>query len=358
MSDVIRKIFSDEYGNVRHKTVLMYAFLVAVNIGAWVWAIIAFHDYPVLLGTALLAYSFGLRHAVDVDHIAAIDNVTRKMMQQNKRPVTVGFYFSMGHSLVLIIATVIIVLTLSSINGKFDELNNTAGIIGTSVSAIFLVIMALLNIVIASSVYKTFRDVKDGGTYSNDDFDVLLNKRGILSRVFRPLFKLVDQSWHMFFVGFLFGLGFDTLTEVSLLAIAGTEAAQGMSIWSILAFPALFAAGMSMVDTTDGVLMLNAYGWAFMKPIRKLYYNLTITVVSAMVALVIGGIESMGIFVNELNLNGGLWTAIKSLNGNFGLLGLGVIVIFAASWAISMLFYRIKRYDELEVQPRGMEKIR
>lgn len=350
MSRILNMIFDDGYGNIRHKTALMYIFLIAINIGAWIWAVMAFHSYPVLLGTAFLAYSFGLRHAVDVDHIAAIDNVTRKMMQQNKRPVTVGFYFSMGHSLVLVIATVIIVITLSSINGRFDALNNTAGIIGTSVSAVFLVIMSLLNIVIASSVYKTFRSVKNGGTYTNDDFDMLLNKRGFLSRIFRPLFRLVNESWQMFFVGFLFGLGFDTLTEVSLLGIAAMEAAQGMSLWSIMAFPALFAAGMSLVDTTDGVLMLNAYGWAFMKPIRKLYYNLTITIVSAIVALVIGGIESMGIMVGELHLNGGIWTIIRSINGNFGLVGLCVIGIFAASWAISMLLYRIKHYDELEAR--------
>ncbi|WP_284946085.1 HoxN/HupN/NixA family nickel/cobalt transporter [Acidisoma cladoniae] len=354
MLRILRHIFNDASADVRGKVIGIYVFLIATNIGAWVWAIVAFRSHPVLLGTALLAYSFGLRHAVDADHIAAIDNVTRKLMQDGKRPVTVGFFFSIGHSLVLLIGTAIIAFAVVSLQTGFDSFNNVAGTISTLVSGLFLLVMAAMNLMIARSVYRTYRHVRRGGHYDEDSFNILLNNRGLIARLLRPLFRLVNQSWHMLPVGFLFGLGFDTVTEVSLLTVAATEASKGLPVWSILAFPALFCAGMSLIDTTDGILMLGAYGWAFVKPIRKLYYNLTITLVSAIVAILIGGIETLGLIGGELNLQGWFWDRMNDLNENFGLLGYGIIGVFAAAWIISFIIYRVKKLDDVEIsQPGG-----
>ena len=331
--------------SMRNRVVGILTLLVAFNVVAWAWALIVFRGNPVLLGTAVLAYSFGMRHAFDADHIAAIDSVTRKLMQNSKRPVTTGLYFSLGHSLVLMIATAAICVTLSSINGRFTSFNDKAGIIGTVVSASFLFIMALINIAIAKSAIATFRHVRKGGAYDEDELELLLNKRGFLSRIFRPLFRLVTESWHLFFVGFLFGFGFDTATEVSLLGIAAAEAAKGMPIWVIMVFPVLFAAGMSLMDTTDGILMLGAYGWAFMKPIRKLYYNITVTGVSIVVALLIGGIETVGLISQEFGLKGGLWDRLNYVNGHFGMVGILIIGIFITSWLVSVAIYRLKGYE-------------
>jgi len=351
MLSLLKHIFNDGTADVRGKVIGMYAFLLAANIGAWIWAFVAFNSQPAMLGTALLAYTFGLRHAVDADHIAAIDNVTRKLMQQNKRPIAVGFFFSIGHSLVLLIGVAVIAVTAATLEQRFNNFNDDAGIVGTAVSTSFLFLIAVMNLMIAISVYRTFRHVRNGGRYVDEDFDLLLNKRGVLTRLFRPMFRLVEKSWHMAPLGFLFGLGFDTATEVTLLGIASTQAAHGMSLWPILTFPLLFAAGMSLVDTTDGILMLGAYGWAFVKPIRKLYYNLTITLVSVAVALVVGGIEGLGLFSSELNLTGPFWDQIGMLNANFGFLGYAIIGIFIVSWVISTIVYRLKRYDDLEVNP-------
>jgi nickel/cobalt transporter (NiCoT) family protein len=327
----------------------IYGYLLAANVAAWAWALIAFHNHPVLLGTALLAYSFGLRHAVDADHIAAIDTVTRKLMQANRPATAAGFFFSIGHSLVLLIATALIALTVASLQGGFSSFNDMAGIVGTMVSGGFLLAMAVMNLLIARGVYRVFRHVRAGGAYVASDLDILLNNRGFLARIFRPLFKLVGRSWHMLFVGFLFGLGFDTATEVSLLAVSAAQAAKGLNIWSIMAFPALFAAGMSLVDTTDSLMMVGAYGWAFVKPIRKLYYNLTITTVSALVALLVGGIETLGLIGAKFNLGGPFWNAVGAINDHFGTIGYAIIGIFALSWIVSVIIYRANRFDELEV---------
>lgn len=347
---VLNHIFSDDAGNFRGKVVGLYIFLIAFNIVTWVWAIVAFHDSPVLLGAAVLAYSFGLRHAFDADHIASIDSVTRKLMQQNKRPITVGLHFSIGHSLALVVFVVVIatLATWSSSSENFNFIDSAAGTASTFVSVTFLLIMAVLNLTIARSTHLTFKQVRNGGTYVEEDFDILLNKRGFFSRIFRPLFRFVNKSWHMLFIGFLFGLSFDTATEVSLLGIAGAEAAKGLSVWVILAFPALFAAGMSLMDTTDSILMVGAYGWAFRKPIRKLYYNLTITIVSALVALVVAGIEVLRLMSEQFSLKGQLWDRVNSLNDHWGLIGVAIVTIFIASWFISTLIYRIKRYDHID----------
>ena len=353
MIRMLRHILDDGSADGRGKVIGMYVFLIIANIAAWVWAIAAFHDRPVLLGTALLAYGFGLRHAVDADHIAAIDNVTRKLMQEGKRPVTVGFFFSIGHSFVLLIGTAFVALALVSLQDGFNTFNDFANIIGTIVSGLFLLAMAIMNLVTARSVYRTYHHVRRGGSYNEDSFNILLNNRGLIARLLRPLFRLVNQSWQMFPVGFLFGLGFDTVTEVSLLTVAATEASKGLPVWSILAFPALFSAGMSLIDTTDGILMLGAYGWAFVKPIRKLYYNLTITIVAAVVAILIGGIETLGLIAGELNLKGGLWDWLNALNNNFGILGYSIIGLFAAVWLVSFIVYRVNKLDDVEIADAG-----
>ena len=353
MSVSLSNLFNDEQENIRGKVIGVYALLFAFNIAAWVWALVAFHDFPVLLGTAALAYSFGLRHAFDADHIAAIDNVTRKLMQEGRRPVAVGLFFSLGHSAIVVGLSVAIAVTATALQDRFDSFKSFGGVVGTLVSALFLFGIAIANVLVLISVYRTFRTVKNGGRFVEEDLDLALSKRGLLGRLFRRFFRMIERSWQMFPLGALFGLGFDTATEVGLLGISAAEASQGLSIWSILVFPALFAAGMTLIDTTDSVLMLGAYGWAFVKPIRKLYYNLTITAVSVIIAVVVGGLETLNLIGDQLGLTdgGGFWGAIGSLNDNFGVLGFAIIGLFIVAWLVSYVVYRANRYDEIEASP-------
>jgi nickel/cobalt transporter (NiCoT) family protein len=335
------------WGNIRTRIIGIYGILAVVNIGAWIWAIIALHDKPILLGTAFLAYTFGLRHAVDADHIAAIDNVTRKLMQEGRRPVSVGFFFSLGHSTVVIVLSSIVYMTASAFQNQLDSLKDIGGVIGTSISAFFLIAIALANIVILRGVWRSFQEVRKSGHCADQSLDTLMGG-GIFARIFRPLFRTISRPWHMYPVGFLFGLGFDTATEVAILGISAAAATKGLSFGSMAVFPVLFTAGMTLVDTTDGVLMLGAYGWAFIKPIRKLYYNLTITFVSVIVALVVAGIEVLGLLKDRLHLSGGAWDIIDSLNDNFGTLGFAIIGLFVLSWIASVIIYRVKGFDRLE----------
>ena len=347
----LHQVFNDDSDAFRRKVVGLYVLLIIFNVAAWGWAITAFAGNAVLLGAAVLAYSFGLRHAFDADHIASIDTVTRKLMQQKKRPTTVGLHFAIGHSLALVVFVTLIAATVAwgSSGSKSAFIDSAAGVASTVVSASFLLAMAVLNLGIAKSTYRTFRHVRNGGTFVEEDFNVLLNKRGFFSRIFRPLFRVINKSWHMISIGFLFGLGFDTATEVTLLGIAGAEAAKGVSIWLILVFPTLFAAGMSLMDTTDSVLMVRAYDWALRNPIRKLYYNLTITVVSAMVAIAVAGIEVLALMSQQLRLNGELWDAANALNSHWEGIGIFVVALFVISWGISVILYRVQRYDQIEV---------
>ncbi len=331
----------------------IYAVLAAFNVGAWVWAFAAFHGQSLLLGTGLIAWGFGLRHAVDADHIAAIDNVTRKLMQDGRRPVTVGFFFALGHSAVVLLVAAAVAATAAALQDRFDSWRAVGGIVSTSVSAVFLFLIAGMNIVILRGVWATFNRVRRGEAYVDADLDLLLNGRGLLARLFRPMFRLVSNPLWMLPLGFLFGLGFDTATEVSLLGISASQASQGLSISIVLVFPVLFAAGMSLVDTTDGILMLGAYEWAFVRPVRKLYYNLTITLVSVLVAVLIGGIEALGLFGDQLKLKGGFWDTIGTLNDNFNNLGFVIIGVFVAAWLASVLVYKVMRYDRLDVTVGG-----
>ena len=354
MSTGILGLFSDERGNLRGKVIGIYILLLSANVAAWLWALAAFHDYPILMGTATLAYTFGLRHALDADHIAAIDNVTRKLMQEGKRPVAVGLFFSLGHSTIVVALSIAIAATATALQSNFDNFKNVGGVVGTLVSALFLFAIAIANILVLLSIYRTFQTVKSGGQFVEEDLDLMLANRGFLGRLFRRFFHLIERSWQMYPLGLLFGLGFDTATEVGLLGISATQAAQGMSIWSILVFPALFTAGMTLLDTSDSILMLGAYGWAFVKPIRKLYYNLTITAVSVVVALVVGGFEALNLIGDQLGLTagGGFWGAIGAVNDNFGTLGYVIVGIFLIGWLISFIVYRANGYDAIEVTPR------
>ncbi len=300
-----------------------------------------------LLGTALLAYGFGLRHAVDADHIAAIDNVTRKLVQAGKRPDSVGLFFSLGHSTVVILASLLIALGAGALSTRWAWFKNSGGLIGTGVSVLFLFAIAIVNMFVLAAVYRTFQRVKRGGPLVEGDGD-MLGASGILARIFRPLFGLIRASWQMYPLGLLFGLGFDTATEIGVLGISAVEAAKGLSVLSLLIFPALFTAGMALVDTADSVLMTRAYGWAFVRPIRKLYYNLTITAVSVLVALLVGSVETLGLIANRFALTGAFWEAVVALNSQFGALGYLIVALFVVSWGVSVLVYRLKGYDRLE----------
>ncbi len=330
----------------------LYALLGTFNLAAWGWAFVAFHRFPVLLGTAFLAYSFGLRHAVDADHIAAIDNVTRKLMQQGKQPVSVGLMFSLGHSTIVVVGSIAIAATALALQHRMDAVREIGGVIGTLVSVLFLFAIAIVNLIVLRSVLRSFLRVRRGEPYVEEDFDLLLGNRGFLSRLFRPMFNLIRRSWHMYPLGLLFGLGFDTATEIGLLGISAAEASKGLSMWSVLVFPVLFAAGMSLIDSTDNILMLGAYGWAFVKPIRKLYYNITITSVSVVVALAVGGIEALGLLAGQFHLAGGFWELVERLNDNFGLLGYGIVALFALSWIVSIAIYKWRRFDDLDFGAR------
>lgn len=320
-------------------TAVLFGGLIAANVAAWAWALALFGDRPTVLATALLAWVFGLRHAVDADHIAAIDNVVRKLMQAGGAPRSVGLYFALGHSTVVVAATMLLALGVVSLGGD-SLLREIGGLIGTSVSALFLLVIAAINLVIFAGLWRTFRAVRKQGVHDAEGLDALLASRGLLARLLGPLFRLVTKPWHMYPLGFLFGLGFDTATEIGLLSISATEAARGASVVDVLVLPALFASGMALVDTADSALMVSAYRWAFVDPLRKLWYNLTITGASVAVALFIGGIEALGLAADRLGLSGGVWTLVDGLNESLANVGFVVIALFAAAWLVSVVLYR------------------
>ena len=346
MLTFLRKTVDDSSTEQRAKIVAIYVLLLAVNVAAWTWAAIALAERPALLGTAFLAYVLGLRHAVDADHIAAVDNVVRKLMQEGKRPIAVGLFFSLGHSLAVTIAVAAVATTAFLLEGRFHQIKLIGSIIGTGASAFFLLAIAAINIVILRGIWRSFRSARRGEPVAEHEMDHLLSGRGLLARIFRPLFRMVSQSWQMLPVGFLFGLGFDTATEISLFAVAASHASGGVTFATIMIFPALFTAGMTLVDTTDSVLMVGAYGWAFLNPIRKIWYNLTITAISVVVALLIGGLEALGLIAGKLGLQGAFWDAIGGLNQGLANFGYLVIGIFVACWAISYFIYRWHRLDQ------------
>jgi nickel/cobalt transporter (NiCoT) family protein len=323
--------------------------IVVINIFAWCWAWFEFRTQPTLIGTALLAYMFGLRHAVDADHIAAIDNATRKLLQEGRSAESAGAFFSLGHAAVVIISCLFVALTASALDKALGDAKDIGSLISTLASAGFMLVLAFANLSILLSVWKTFRQAKNGGTVVADDLDMLLNRRGLLARLFRPLFRLVSRSWHLFPIGFLFGIGFDTATEIALFGLSSAQAVGGISFASIMVMPALFTAGMLLVDTLDGILMVRVYRWAFVRPIRKLYYNLTITMMSVVVAFFIGGIEVLSLLSDKMAFTGLFWRDVQALTDHFNTLGYAIIALFLISWGVSALIYRLKRYDEVDV---------
>lgn len=327
------------------RIVTTYVGLAAANVAAWAWAWMAFRGHPALLGTALLAYVFGLRHAVDADHIAAIDNVVRKLVQQGERAENVGLFFSLGHSTVVVLASFVIAATAAAFSATLERIATVGAAIGTATSACFLVIVGLANLVILRGVWRTFVRVRNGESIA--DLETVWRDKGVLTRLFSRFFRLVTRAGHMYPLGFLFGLGFDTATEIGVLGISATSAAGGLGVWHVMVFPALFTAAMTLVDTTDSVLMVRAYCWAFVRPTRKLWYNLTMTGASVAVALLIGGVEALGIIGGRAGFDGPFWQSVEHWNDDLGSLGFAIIAVFLVSWAVSLCVYRWKRFDDL-----------
>lgn len=334
-------------GGNRGRIVVLFAGLIAANIMAWLWAWSAFGRSPTLFGAAILAYTFGLRHAVDADHIAAIDNVVRKLVQDGQRSCSVGFFFSLGHSTVVILAVLAVALAARALNQEFASFKAVGGVIGTGVSAAFLLIIGGANLLILMSTWRIFKRVRLGEALDADHAGAF----GPLTRLFGPLLRAITRPRQMYALGFLFGLGFDTATEISLLGVSAAQAGDGVSVWSIMVFPALFTAGMALVDTADSTLMTGAYGWAFINPVRKLWYNLTITAASVAIAVFIGGVEAMALIGTKLGLEGGFWAGAASLNGSMANTGFVVVGIFVVSWVASALVYWWKGYDRLSLAP-------
>ncbi|WP_207907524.1 HoxN/HupN/NixA family nickel/cobalt transporter [Celerinatantimonas diazotrophica] len=333
--------------SIRTKGLLLLSSLSALNLVIWIWAFITFNHHPALIGTALLAWTYGLRHAVDADHIAAIDNVTRKMMQQDKEPVAVGAFFSLGHSTIVVLASILVGVATSEFSSKLSWFQDVGGTIGTTVSALFLLLLAFINFLIFKDILKKFRQVKKGNYQGiHTAIDEPLGG-GIMTWLYRRLFRFINHSWQMYLVGFLFGLGFDTATEVGLLAISAASSSHGLPLSSILIFPALFAAGMALIDSVDNVIMVKAYGWAFEQPFRKLYYNLTITASSLIIAFVIGGFEALGILAEKGDWQSGFSQWIENANSHLGNIGFWIVGIMIACWLCSLLNYRLRGYHKL-----------
>ena len=330
----------------RTKITLLLSLLIAANALFWLLTWSASHTYALLLSTGLLANGFGLRHAVDADHISAIDNTTRKLMQEGKKPIGVGFFFSLGHSTVVVLLCAALALSTAYVEHHLPQWKSVGGVAGTIISGCFLYLIGIINLIVMIDLFKAFKRVANGENYDDLDVDQYLANRGLIGRFFRPLFRMVSKSWHMYLIGFLFGLGFDTATEVGILAVSAHGGQVGMSFWTIMLLPALFTVGMCLVDTSDGILMLGAYGWAFIKPIRKLYYNLCITLLSVLVAFVVGTYELLQIVQAQFRLTGSFWGLVARLN--FNNLGFVIIGTFVAGWLVSMLVYKWKKYETVE----------
>lgn len=331
-------LFNDRNSNVRGKVAALLVLLIGLNITAWGAALLTYHGYPMLLGTAVLAYGFGLRHAFDIDHIATIDNVTRKLMHEGKRPLSAGFFFSFGHSTVVFAMTFLTVMTAGAMQRHFLLLKDIGGLIGACVSAAFLLIIGFVNFFVLLSAFRKRRTTQNEVAIPPNGAPGSFHAHSSAAPFMPRLVGFVGRSWHMYPLGALFGLGFDTATEIGLLGLSAVQAAQGLSFWTILILPALFAAAMSLADTLEGVMMLGAYGWAFVNPRRKFQYNLTITAISVLIALAVGGIEVANVIASRLWLNGTFWLHIEALGTNSATWGLAAVGLFMATWLISMAF--------------------
>jgi high-affinity nickel-transport protein len=298
------------------------------------------------VGTGALAYTLGMRHAFDADHIAAIDNTTRKLVSEGKRPLSTGFFFSLGHSSVVFVLAVLLNFGIRGLGEQLKDNNShlqqTTNIIGTCVSGFFLLLIAAFNLAVLAGILRVFREMRSGA-YDDQELEDQLNKRGLMNRFLGPLARRVDTPWKMYPIGFLFGLGFDTATEVALLVLAGTAVVGGLPFYAILSLPILFAAGMSLFDTIDGCFMNFAYDWAFSNPVRKVYYNLTITGLSVFVAVFIGATELLGLLAQDTNLNGSFWSFMQNFNINTA--GFIIVGVFIVTWIIALAIWRFGRIE-------------
>jgi nickel/cobalt transporter (NiCoT) family protein len=332
----------------------MFAVIIALHVIGWgtlVFVVEPAHfsvgDKAFGIGIGLTAYTLGLRHAFDADHIAAIDNTTRKLMNDGQRPLGVGFFFSLGHSSVVFGLALLIAIGLRAIIRPVKEdssaLHHYTSLIGTSVAGAFLYLIAIINMVILVSVLGVFARMRQG-RYDEDELEAQLNNRGLLNRLLGRFTKSITASWHMYPVGLLFGLGFDTATEVGLLVLAGTSAAAGLPWYAILCLPVLFTAGMCLLDTIDGSFMNFAYGWAFSSPVRKVYYNITVTGLSVVVALLIGSVELLGLLAGQLGWSGGFWGWLGRIDLNA--MGFLIVGLFVATWVVALLIWRYARIED------------
>jgi high-affinity nickel-transport protein len=331
----------------------MFGFIVLLHVSGGVLLLLGARGHYQIdgaatfgLGTGALAYTLGMRHAFDADHIAAIDNTTRKLMAEGKRPLGVGFFFSLGHSSVVMGLTVLLGLGAKALGSQVRDddsaLHHYTGLIGTSVSGTFLLLIALLNVVVLVGILRVFRDMRQG-KYDEEELERQLDNRGFLMRFFGPIARRIDTSWKMYPLGILFGLGFDTATEIALLVLAGSSVAAGLPFWALLSLPLLFAAGMSLLDTIDGSFMNFAYGWAFSRPVRKVFYNITITGLSILVAALIGGLEIAQVFAEQLSLSGGFWDVAAAFDLNKA--GYWLVGLFVAVWAVALAVWHFGKVE-------------
>ncbi|MBB6628853.1 HoxN/HupN/NixA family nickel/cobalt transporter [Nocardioides sp. KIGAM211] len=329
-------------------------FVLFLHVLGWglLLGVVAPHGYEVGgkvlgLGLGLTAYTLGMRHAFDADHIAAIDNVTRKLLAEGKRPMSVGFWFSLGHSSVVFVMVLGIALGVRALaKGVGDDssaLQQITGVWGTSISGLFLLTIGLINLAALIGIVHVFREMRKG-RYDEAELERQLDKRGFLNRILGRVTRAVTKPWHMYPTGFLFGLGFDTVSEIGLLVIAGGAVAANLPWWAVLTLPVLFAAGMSLLDTLDGAFMTVAYGWAFSRPVRKIYYNMTVTALSVAVALIIGGIEIIGLLADKTGIRSGPLAAIANVDLNH--VGYGIVLLFVVTWALSVTIWRVGKIDE------------
>jgi high-affinity nickel-transport protein len=299
------------------------------------------------IGTGVLAYTLGNRHAFDADHIAAIDNTTRKLMSEGQRPLSVGFFFSLGHSSVVFVLAVLLNVGIKALDDGVRNggsgLHHYTALVGTAVSGVFLYAIAILNVVILVSIVRVFLDMRRG-TYDDAEMERQLDARGLMNRFFGSVARRIDAPWKMYPIGVLFGLGFDTATEVGLLVLAGSAVVGGLPFWAILSLPLLFAAGMSLLDTADGLFMNFAYGWAFFRPIRKVYYNITITGLSVGVAFIIGTIELLSVLQSQLDLHGGIWAYSQRFDINSA--GFVIVAVFVATWIVALAVWRFGHIED------------
>ncbi|KQO69185.1 HoxN/HupN/NixA family nickel/cobalt transporter [Methylobacterium sp. Leaf89] len=341
-------------GSTGRRIGALYLFLISANVAAWAWAYDLFAGNAALLSTAVLAYVLGLRHAVDPDHIAAIDNVTRKLMQAGERPVAVGLWFALGHSTVVVAAAAFVALATTSmldVPGRYRELGS---LVGTGVSATFLILIGLVNCVVLAGVFRSFLRLRRGEGDERRDTEGMPPRHGVLTRLLRPLFRLITRSWHMYPLGLLFALGFETATEISLFGLSAAQAGGGADLRLVFVFAALFTAGMTLVDATDGVLMLGAYSWAFVQPKRKMLYNLIVTFLSVVVALGIGTYEALDLVVDKFGSSSGIGAWLGGISDHYDTLGFGIVGAFALAWAMSWIMHRragASRSDADAIEP-------